>query len=578
MHGHFRKGIDRFNRIGIRIKTLLVLLLATVLGVLSTSAVYYYFSQQVARKAALEHLETAAENQAKRVILLREQYIKRLNLLANGTQLHYYLQRMLAEGPVSTARRTIGVMLNDALAADPEFKAIYVIVPNGRVVASTRRAHFVHGSSCSGECRQEAHPSVQVRTNGNQPILEISGSIKHKGHILGTLIVDASVEDLKNITADYTGLGETGETIVAAPNQKGGYFSLTPLRHSNGEFFSPLTIKPSKSPGKPMVYDFLDYRGKWVLAAKVDIPRSDWITFVKRDQDEIFQRAKYLKQLMVYLITAASIVSICLGLLFSSTLTRSLLRIVYTTRRIANGDLHLRIIESRKDEIGDLARSVNEMADRLVQMNLSLEEKVRERTEELSDLNQQLEKVNSELNRMVRHDPLTGLLNRRVFDETFDTEWKRAQRNGTYLGLILVDIDHFKQFNDCGGHDAGDGCLRTVSNILSGQTRRSGDVLTRYGGEELAIIMPGSDIADVASFAEKLREAVFSTRIPHSAPECDYVTVSLGAASLMPRNGLSADDLFKRADNALYAAKNRGRNRVETFREPEFKSCRNSTT
>jgi diguanylate cyclase (GGDEF)-like protein/hemerythrin-like metal-binding protein len=179
-------------------------------------------------------------------------------------------------------------------------------------------------------------------------------------------------------------------------------------------------------------------------------------------------------------------------------------------------------------------------------------------------------------------DPLTGLANRRALDERVAQEWRRAARHGLPLGLIMIDIGHFKAYNDHYGHVQGDDCLRQVAETLVETVRRSGDLVARFGGEEFAVLLPGSDTATARALGEKIRAAVARRAVPHAcsgtAPE---VTLSLGAASLWPmitssdRGGASAPsapageaglglahDLFERADRALYAAKAAGRNQV----------------
>lgn len=189
---------------------------------------------------------------------------------------------------------------------------------------------------------------------------------------------------------------------------------------------------------------------------------------------------------------------------------------------------------------------------------------VEDRTLELEMANRQLQLVNQILMRLSTHDGLTGVANRRQFDETLDVEWRRASRAGGLLSLIMIDIDFFKDYNDRYGHQAGDDCLKAVAYALQDLVQRAGDVLARYGGEEFALILPGLPREEALSLAESLRRQVESRRIRHAASAAaPFVTVSLGVAStVVPREGHSAD-LVAAADRALYAAKGSGRNRVE---------------
>ncbi|GGX98105.1 diguanylate cyclase [Massilia dura] len=161
-------------------------------------------------------------------------------------------------------------------------------------------------------------------------------------------------------------------------------------------------------------------------------------------------------------------------------------------------------------------------------------------------------------------DGLTGIANRRAFDAAIDRETRRAKRNGTVLSLLMIDIDHFKPYNDHYGHQQGDGCLIQVSGALQALLQRSVDMLARYGGEEFAAILPDNDAGQALRMAEALHERVLKLAIPHAhaAGPLKQVTVSIGVATLLPGQPASPAALIRAADGALYAAKRQGRNRI----------------
>ncbi|MCL4556659.1 MAG: diguanylate cyclase [Gammaproteobacteria bacterium] len=164
---------------------------------------------------------------------------------------------------------------------------------------------------------------------------------------------------------------------------------------------------------------------------------------------------------------------------------------------------------------------------------------------------------------MSHMDGLTHVANRRQFDETFEKEAQRCQRDGHYLGIIMIDIDYFKLFNDNYGHGKGDDCLVKVAGALNNQIRRSSDLFARYGGEEFVVILPDTQPKEVAAIAEKLRVAVDQLNITHEfSAVSDHVTISLGGASELIESHQQALDLLSKADQALYQAKEMGRNRV----------------
>ena len=160
-------------------------------------------------------------------------------------------------------------------------------------------------------------------------------------------------------------------------------------------------------------------------------------------------------------------------------------------------------------------------------------------------------------------DGLTGITNRRYFDEHLKIEWDRAHEDSALLGLIIIDVDHFKLYNDNYGHLAGDDCLKKVADSISKSLKRSTDFVSRYGGEEFVVILPGANFSSAMRIAENIRADVEAMKIPHELSEAsDYVTVSLGASSMMPIKESSPEELIKKADKALYRAKENGRNRA----------------
>ncbi len=172
--------------------------------------------------------------------------------------------------------------------------------------------------------------------------------------------------------------------------------------------------------------------------------------------------------------------------------------------------------------------------------------------------------ANLKLRETLRHqsirDPLTGLFNRRYFEETFDRELQRAVRNQTSLGVIMLDIDHFKRFNDTLGHQAGDALLQELGRFLAARIRGA-DIASRYGGEEFVLILPDSTQETSRKLAEELREGIASLKVPFRGQNLEQVTISLGVAAF-PSQGVEMDALLRLADAALYRAKQAGRNRV----------------
>lgn len=210
--------------------------------------------------------------------------------------------------------------------------------------------------------------------------------------------------------------------------------------------------------------------------------------------------------------------------------------------------------------VNDLQTKLSRYLERQRQYELDLAshrdrlaELVAEQTAELRAANQRLEEAS-------RIDPLTGLANRRHFDEIKDIEFRRAQRSAQPLSVLMCDVDHFKHYNDGYGHAQGDACLAAVARLLRDNFARAGELVARIGGEEFAVLLPGADAEQARAAAERLRRRLSAEAIPHSgSPTSPHVTMSMGLASYDPATMDRFDQLLHQADQALYRAKARGR-------------------
>ena len=182
--------------------------------------------------------------------------------------------------------------------------------------------------------------------------------------------------------------------------------------------------------------------------------------------------------------------------------------------------------------------------------------------------NAALETANRTLHALAMQDSLTGLSNRRHFDRALDQEFRRAVRGGTSLGLILLDVDQFKQFNDIYGHQAGDSCLRAIAHAIPALLNRPGDIAARYGGEEIALLLPGTTLSGANGLAERVAQAVRDLRIAHVGSPHGIVTVSAGVEAFVPARDVdTAALLVEHADLALYAAKHAGRDKIVSYHD-----------
>jgi diguanylate cyclase (GGDEF)-like protein len=199
---------------------------------------------------------------------------------------------------------------------------------------------------------------------------------------------------------------------------------------------------------------------------------------------------------------------------------------------------------------------------RLKRSERRLNDLLEHRTAELLERSAQLEVANTALEEMATVDPVTGLANRRRFDVFFQQEWQRSRRTQQPLSLLMLDIDHFKAFNDRYGHQRGDECIQQVASVLRAAAHRPADLACRYGGEEFTVVLAETGATGAFSVAEAIRVTVEGLQIPNEGAPLGIITVSIGVGTRSGEEYERAADLMAACDRALYDAKHAGRNRT----------------
>lgn len=307
-----------------------------------------------------------------------------------------------------------------------------------------------------------------------------------------------------------------------------------------------------KDPGSGRIYArMMNYRY---------VPETEWIVGVVTDLDRLAEPLVVIRNTQVAVMVASLLLALLVVLRAVRPLMRSIGVLSDAVEKIDGGKLDTPLPSLGNDEIGRLALSFSHMAERLARYTDDLEQRVAERTE-------QFEEANRKLAALSNTDGLTGLANRRRFDEVLTLEWARAKRSGQPLALVMLDVDHFKNYNDRYGHLAGDDCLKRLASVFKAQARRVGDLAVRYGGEEFVLILANTDVSTIRLITEKVRQAVEAINIPHELSSFGKVTVSIGVAIMTEDSAQNPEGLLNEADEALYRAKREGRNRVELARE-----------
>jgi diguanylate cyclase (GGDEF)-like protein len=274
------------------------------------------------------------------------------------------------------------------------------------------------------------------------------------------------------------------------------------------------------------------------------LPQTSAYVAVGLDEAEMLRRVD-AEMRMTYLQFALIGLFMLLGVWVGGdhAIVRPLRALARMAVHIGHGNLQIRTTRRRwAAEFVPLAGALDAMAQRLAERE------------------EALRVANAHLEALARHDSLSGLANRRSFDAKLEEEWRESARHNTPLALVMIDVDHFKLYNDHYGHLAGDACLRAVGEALA----RTGEaaIVARYGGEEFALLFGGTAMEHAHALAERLRGGIESLALPHVIAPTGHVTVSVGVAALRAGHGKSAQALIEAADAALYAAKRRGRNTV----------------
>jgi len=320
-------------------------------------------------------------------------------------------------------------------------------------------------------------------------------------------------------------------------------------------------IALSVAEGRDNFVSYLDAGNKKQLAAFAPVPRTGWMVVNITPLNALNTEVRSIRNKIIVIGVLCFILALVLSFIIARSISLPLKQLVGVMKATRTGNYLIRMDYEGKDEIALLSQRFNDMASKVHQHNERLEELVAERTRELEQANRQLEALSAT-------DSLTGIANRRRFDEALGGELRRAVRSQKPLSLMMLDVDYFKNYNDRYGHLAGDDCLRAIARVLRTSSRRATDLAARYGGEEFAVIVAESDSANAMQLAENIRDAVTALQIPHEDSPFGCVTCSIGVTAVQVDDSMSTDTLLRLADVALYQAKALGRNRVALSDHP----------
>lgn len=427
------------------------------------------------------------------------------------------VERLEADGLGPVALRRLEGLLEAQKAQLPQLHGLFIYDNDGRWLINSNQAdprnannadrgYFIHHRD-NPESTSYIGPPLRSRSS-NDWILTVSRRInapdgQFAGVALATISLDYFLELYEAIDIGQRGalslMLTDGTLLVRRPFND----AEVGLSIADGEFFRDHLSKAAA--GTANIHSIID--GVERIVGFAGVPEYPLALYVARDKDEIL--AKWRRGAIVTVLLFTLLISVMVGLGY-------------------------RLMTIMKHRV----RAQN----RLVQVQASLVA------------------ANRRLELLAREDGLTGLANRRQFDLSLEAEFARARRNGSCMALLMMDVDHFKHFNDHYGHLAGDDCLKRVAGVIRTGVSRETDVAARYGGEEFAAILPDTDLAGAVAVAEHLRNAVMHMNVEHALSTWGMVTVSIGVAACVPGTDASPSMLVSWADKALYEAKGAGRN------------------
>jgi diguanylate cyclase (GGDEF)-like protein len=537
-----RLGVLRAD--SIRLKILGLAVLATLLPSVGTAWISYHENKRALEAKATEELLSVSAQTARELDLWARDRRYDLRVFASSYEITENIASV-ARGDSPSAHRRVTDYLTSVRERFDDYDELLILDPSGQVVAPSgeratsvelpegwqarlRNGDFVAGSPYWDDADEHAEIVIAV------PILEAGE------RMLGTLAAEVNllglIGTLKVFAPGESGLASLltadGGLIVSSA---GGSREAMQLR------YAPETIRAQlQSNGTPV--ELTDVTGERVVGSMRPVPGIDWIVVAAIPSAEVYGQLARMRLVTVAIVAGTLLVAALVGYALGLIITRPLDRLTRAASKVAAGDLEVELVDTKGGEVGYLTEVFRDMVARL-------------RTSRV------------ELERLSVTDPLTGLENRRRMMESLQNEVLRSRRLEHVFSVVMVDVDHFKDYNDTHGHMAGDEALKRVAMVLRGALR-DGDSVARYGGEEFFVLLPETPAAAAADLVKRVRAA-----LAKHAPPAGPVTLSCGIAAY-PANGDSGEALIRAADAALYEAKRDGRDRSVMARAERVKAVR----
>jgi diguanylate cyclase (GGDEF)-like protein len=535
---------QRFFRLDtVRSKILAFALVVTLIPTGLTAWISYTQNRTALEEKISQELLSSSAQTAREMDVWLKERLYDLRVFASSYEVSENLARG-ADG--SKTRGRLSDYLNSVRERFSDYEELIVLDSLGRMVASS--ASEPRRFRLPGDWRSELSATNAVvgeafwdRSLDMGMLLVAVPVQRADGRLLGALAARLNLQGAKDGLLTFAP-GRYGQVYLVA---SGGNLIVNSLT-SSAELMR-LSLRPAvlerliKREGAVLTYESVS--GVEVLGSLKRVPRVGWSVVAEIPVDAAYQQVRRFRDLTLAIVAGLLLAVTAIAYHLALLIVRPLERLTKGAAEVAEGDLAVDL-PTANGEVGDLTYVFNHMVGRL-----------RQSRQDLDDVNETLRQQNEELERLSASDSLTGLSNRRILTQRLSEELLRAQRHKHTFTVLMLDVDHFKKYNDAYGHPAGDEVLRKVASILRNCTR-AGDCTARYGGEEFAVLLSGKGGDTALQLAERIRERVAAEEFVGGK-----VTISGGIAEF-PIHGHTAEAVISSADEALYEAKHQGRNRV----------------
>jgi len=539
----------------IKRKILVFSLLATLIPSLSVGWIFSAYANRFLTEKVAQQLRDITAQNVREIDLWLKERLYEVRVFSGSYEVSENLEKLTRSNPApdmnTAARRRMNDYLKSVREKFIDYEELLVVNPNARVIAtSTDRVSVL---SLPPDWQKRAKADIPIMGEAyrdealKKVVMLIAVPIKTQdGRFLGVLAVKLNFRTIEEILS-RSRFGNTGHSFLIA--QDGAL-----IAGSESSSSDLMNVTPPFDTARPpseleaVLLEYPDSHANLAIGVLRRMSQLDWNVVAQIEKEEVYAQTFRIRKLTI---------GVCLGLLLAIglaayilglTIVHPLDRLTNGAAKVAAGDLVVKLPVISRGEVGYLTEAFNNMVTRL-----------RQGQEALAAINTTLAEKNKELHVLSITDGLTGLHNRKHFMEVLAHEMARARRHTHPFSVMMVDIDHFKQYNDTFGHQAGDDLLRKIGAIFT-ETLRSVDCASRYGGDEFIVLLPEVGAGGALDVANRIRERV-TAEVVNGDTKRVAVTATIGVACF-PEHGETPEAIIASADGALYDAKRNGRNRV----------------